>query len=162
MRLFLEVTFPNNPPIYTPPLPFSQRFRKAKLDEQFSKFLNIFKKLEVNIPFADSLAQIPNYVKFMKEIKQGINSILSYDFSMLRIWHVATFPCRDVFLTRINNVMMLGLNVTLLLGLDGQCRDVRNECCDIAGFYSFENHIKIPTLGILISSKLFLLHNNHP
>ena len=63
-----RITFPDNPPIYTPPLPFPQRFRKAKLDSQFAKFLNIFKKLEVNIPFADALAQMLNYVKFMKEI----------------------------------------------------------------------------------------------
>ena len=40
--------------------PFPQRFQKAKLVEQFSKFLNIFKKLEVNIPFVDALAQMPN------------------------------------------------------------------------------------------------------
>ena len=38
------------------------------MDEQFSKFLNIFKKLEINIPFADALAQISNYARFMKEI----------------------------------------------------------------------------------------------
>ena len=38
------------------------------MDEQFAKFLDIFKKLEVNIPFADPLAQMPNYIKFMKEI----------------------------------------------------------------------------------------------
>ena len=28
----------------------------------------MFKKLEVNIPFTDALAQMPKYVKFMKEI----------------------------------------------------------------------------------------------
>ena len=28
----------------------------------------MFKKLEINIPFADALAQMHNYVKFMKEI----------------------------------------------------------------------------------------------
>ena len=31
-------------------------------------FLNTFKKLEINVPFADALAQMPNYIKFMKEI----------------------------------------------------------------------------------------------
>ena len=38
------------------------------MDEQFAKFINIFKKLEINIPFADALAQIPNYARFTKEI----------------------------------------------------------------------------------------------
>ena len=62
-----RITFPDNPPLIVPPLPFPRRFKKAKLDEQFAKFLNI-KKLEVNIPFANALAQMSNYVKFMKEI----------------------------------------------------------------------------------------------
>ena len=63
-----RMTFPDNPLLYTPPLPFPQRFRKTKLDEQFAKFMNMFKKLEINIPFVNALAQMPNYVKFMKEI----------------------------------------------------------------------------------------------
>ena len=64
--------------MYTPPLPFPQRFQKTKLDEQFSKFLNIFKKLEINILFADALAQIPNYVKFMKEIMSNKKKLDAY------------------------------------------------------------------------------------
>ena len=63
-----RIVFPDNPPLYTPPLPFPHKFRKTKLDTQFAKFLNMFKKLEINIPFADALAQMPNYVKFFKEI----------------------------------------------------------------------------------------------
>ena len=47
-----RISFPDNPPLYTPPLLFPHKFRKTKLDEQFSKFLNMFKKLEINIPFA--------------------------------------------------------------------------------------------------------------
>ena len=38
------------------------------MDEQFAKFLNMFKKIEVNIPFAEALAKMPYYAKFMKEI----------------------------------------------------------------------------------------------
>ena len=38
------------------------------MDDQFSKFLNMFKKIEVNIPFAEALAQMPHYAKFMKDI----------------------------------------------------------------------------------------------
>ena len=60
--LFLE-----NPSLIVPPFPFPQRFKKAKLDGQFVNFLNMFKKLEVNVLFADALAQMPNYVKFIKE-----------------------------------------------------------------------------------------------
>lgn len=51
-----------------PPVPFPQRLQKSKLDKQFSKFLEVFKKLHINIPFADALEQMPSYVKFMKDI----------------------------------------------------------------------------------------------
>ncbi|KAK6121997.1 hypothetical protein DH2020_044259 [Rehmannia glutinosa] len=50
------------------PLPFPQRFQKKKLDAQFAKFLDIFKKLHINIPFADALEQMPNYAKFLKDV----------------------------------------------------------------------------------------------
>ena len=53
---------------YKPPIPFPQRLQKSKLDDQFAKFLNMFKKLEINIPFAEELAQMPHYAKFMKDI----------------------------------------------------------------------------------------------
>jgi len=51
-----------------PPLQFPQRFAKAKLDSQFGKFLDMLKKLHVNVPFLDALSQMPLYVKFLKEI----------------------------------------------------------------------------------------------
>ena len=37
--------FPYNPPLFVPPFPFPQRFKKAKLDRQFAKLLNMFKKI---------------------------------------------------------------------------------------------------------------------
>ena len=42
--------------------------KKKKLDEQFAKFLEIFKKIHINIPFADALEQMPNYAKFIKDV----------------------------------------------------------------------------------------------
>ena len=36
---------------YKPLVPFSQKLQKDKLEEQFSKFLNMFKKIEINILF---------------------------------------------------------------------------------------------------------------
>ena len=50
------------------PVPYPQRLRKHKLDKQFTKFMDVFKKLHINIPFADALEQMPSYVKFMKDI----------------------------------------------------------------------------------------------
>ena len=42
--------------------------KKHKDKEQFSKFLEIFKKLQINIPFAEALLQMPNYAKFLKNL----------------------------------------------------------------------------------------------
>ena len=44
-------------PAYTPTVPFPQRLQKAKREEQFSRFLDIFKKIEINIPFAEVINQ---------------------------------------------------------------------------------------------------------
>ena len=38
------------------------------MEEQFSRFLYMFKKIKINIPFTEALAQIPNYAKFLKDI----------------------------------------------------------------------------------------------
>ena len=38
------------------------------MEEQFSKFLDMLKKIKINIPFAEALAHIPNYAKFLKGI----------------------------------------------------------------------------------------------
>ena len=65
-----QVKVPVPPPVkpYVPPVLFPQRLQQTKLDKQFEKFLKVFKQLHINIPFADALAQIPAYGKFLKEI----------------------------------------------------------------------------------------------
>ena len=54
--------------VYQPLIPFPQRLKQTKLDDQFFKFLNVFRKLEINIPFVEALNQMPHYAKFMKDI----------------------------------------------------------------------------------------------
>ena len=51
-----------------PPIPYPQRLKKHRLDKKFTKFMEVFKKLHINIPFADALEQMPSYVKFVKDI----------------------------------------------------------------------------------------------
>ena len=53
---------------YNPPVPFPQRLQKEKLEAEFSKFLNMFKKIDINIPFSEVLTQMPHYEKFMKDL----------------------------------------------------------------------------------------------
>ena len=38
----------------------------------------MFKKLDINILFVDALAQMPNYVKFMKEIMRNKKKLEAY------------------------------------------------------------------------------------
>ena len=52
----------------TAPIQYPQCLKKNKLDKQFTKFMEVFKKLHINIPFAEALEQMPSYVKFMKDI----------------------------------------------------------------------------------------------
>ena len=55
-------------PAYAPAVPFPQRLQKSRREEQFSKFLDIFKKIEINIPFVEVISQMPLYAKFLKEV----------------------------------------------------------------------------------------------
>jgi len=57
-----------SPKPYTPPLPFPHKIAKAKLHLQFGKFLEVLKKLYINIRFTRVLSKIPSYAKFLKEI----------------------------------------------------------------------------------------------
>lgn len=51
-----------------PNVPYPQRLKNYQKDKQFAKFIEIYKKLYINILFADALAQMPSYAKFMKHV----------------------------------------------------------------------------------------------
>ncbi|XP_020972946.1 uncharacterized protein LOC110269457 [Arachis ipaensis] len=53
---------------YTPKAPYPQRLMKSEKDGQFSRFLEIFRKLQINILFAEAIEQMPLYAKFLKEL----------------------------------------------------------------------------------------------
>ncbi|GAU46577.1 hypothetical protein TSUD_402660 [Trifolium subterraneum] len=54
---------------YRPNLPYRPRRKaKAKDHQNFKKFMKMFHSLQVNIPFAEALQQMPAYAKFMKEL----------------------------------------------------------------------------------------------
>ena len=67
---------------YKPKVHFPSRLVQHNLDKQFSKFFEVFKKLHINIPFADALAQMPSYAKFLKEILK--NKRKSEDFETVK------------------------------------------------------------------------------
>jgi len=45
-------------------LPFPCRNRKAKMDDQFDKFMEVIQKLYINIPLLDAI-QVPTYAKYL-------------------------------------------------------------------------------------------------
>ncbi|XP_057441326.1 uncharacterized protein LOC130733222 [Lotus japonicus] len=49
-------------------LPYPHAPTKADKERQFTRFMDIFKRLQINIPFAEALEQMPTYAKFMKEL----------------------------------------------------------------------------------------------
>ena len=69
---------------YKPKVPVLARFKQHALDKQFAKFLEVFKKLHINIPFADALAQMPSYAKFLKEILGNKRKLEDYETMKLR------------------------------------------------------------------------------
>jgi hypothetical protein len=48
-------------------LPFPHRKRKAKANEQFSKFVEVIQKLYINIPSLDAV-QVPTYARYIRDI----------------------------------------------------------------------------------------------
>ncbi|XP_016192294.1 uncharacterized protein LOC107633171 [Arachis ipaensis] len=53
---------------YVPKASYPQRLKKNEKDNQFSRFLEVFNRLQINIPFAKVLEQMPLYAKFLKEL----------------------------------------------------------------------------------------------
>src|ERR1044072_3535084 len=49
-------------------VPFPKALVKKNLEKQFSKFVAMFRKLHVDLPFSEVLEKMPQYAKFMKEI----------------------------------------------------------------------------------------------
>ncbi|XP_016192538.1 uncharacterized protein LOC107633418 [Arachis ipaensis] len=53
---------------FVPQAPFSQRLRESEEERSYSRFLDMFASLSVNIPFIKTLQQMPTYIKCMKEL----------------------------------------------------------------------------------------------
>ncbi|KAI3457193.1 hypothetical protein Pfo_013856 [Paulownia fortunei] len=61
------------------PIPFPKRYQKKKIDSQFAKFLEIFKKIHINIPFANALEQMPNHAKFIKDVMSRKRQLVEFE-----------------------------------------------------------------------------------
>ncbi|XP_050876054.1 uncharacterized protein LOC127079722 [Lathyrus oleraceus] len=54
-----------NPPVQN--LPYPHAPIKKDRERQYARFLDIFKRLQINIPFTEALEQMPTYACFLKE-----------------------------------------------------------------------------------------------
>ncbi|XP_020238186.1 uncharacterized protein LOC109817364 [Cajanus cajan] len=52
----------------TKDIPYPPAPSKKDKERQFARFMELFKKLEINIPFLEALEQMPTYAKFMKDL----------------------------------------------------------------------------------------------
>ena len=63
---------------YVPSIPFPQRLKAHKFDKDFEKFLEMFKELQLDIPFIEAIAHMPNYAKFLKDIVSNKKKLEEY------------------------------------------------------------------------------------
>ncbi|XP_022849860.1 uncharacterized protein LOC111371945 [Olea europaea var. sylvestris] len=68
---------------YEPPIPFPQRLKKQKVEQQYKKFLKVFKNFHINILLADALFQMPSYAKFLKDIISNKGKLEDHETVML-------------------------------------------------------------------------------
>ena len=115
--------------VYEPQVPFPQRLQKARLEEQFSRFLDMFKKIEINIPFSEALTQMPLYAKFMKEILSKKRKIVEEGIVSL------TTTCNAVIQNSIPEKMQDLGNFTIPCEIGHD--DVGKELCDSRASINF-------------------------
>ena len=100
------------------------------MDQQFSKFLEVFKKLHINIPFMEALEKMSNYIKFMKKVMskkkrleefetvkltEECNAILQRKFPQeLKDSGSFTIPCKIINSTFDKALCDLGASINLM------------------------------------------------
>jgi len=53
---------------YTPPGSYPQRLVRSKEEHKYGKFLEMLKKLHINIPFLGAITDMHSYAKFLKDL----------------------------------------------------------------------------------------------
>jgi hypothetical protein len=53
---------------FVPKAPYPERLRAPKKNAQFAEILEVFKQVQINIPFLDAIQQVPAYAKFLKDL----------------------------------------------------------------------------------------------
>jgi hypothetical protein len=56
------------PRSFVPKAPYSERLQAPKKGGKLEDILEVFKQVQINIPFLDAIQQIPLYAKFLKDL----------------------------------------------------------------------------------------------
>ncbi|XP_075076791.1 uncharacterized protein LOC142163406 [Nicotiana tabacum] len=66
-------------------IPFPQKMKREKLDNQFAKFMEILKQIHINIHFTDALLQMPSYAKFLNlSSKRKLEEVFVLDLGEIK------------------------------------------------------------------------------
>ncbi|XP_060974135.1 uncharacterized protein LOC133039291 [Cannabis sativa] len=98
-------------------------FRKQEEDGQFKKFLDVLKQLHINIPLVEALEQMPNYVKFLKDILTKKRRLGEFETVAL------TEGCSAMLKSKIPPKLKDPGSFTIPCSIGG--RDVGRALCDL-------------------------------
>jgi hypothetical protein len=56
------------PRSFVPKAPYPERLQAPKKEGKLEDILEVFKQVQINIPFLDAIQQIPSYAKFFKDL----------------------------------------------------------------------------------------------
>jgi hypothetical protein len=103
-----------SPAFKPPPPPFPQRLKQKKQDANFKKFFEVFKQLHINIPLVEALEQMPNYVKFLKDILSKKRRLGEYETVAL------TEECSAVLKSKLPPKVKDPRTFTILVSIGGK------------------------------------------
>ena len=63
---------------HVPPIPFPQRLKDQTKKKIFMKYLDMFKKIQMNILFIEAISHMPHYAKILKEIVSSKKKVKEY------------------------------------------------------------------------------------
>ncbi|KAJ9545103.1 hypothetical protein OSB04_024810 [Centaurea solstitialis] len=55
-------------PLVPTRVPYPARLRKEKKEAQYRKFIDLIKRVDINVPLVDLIAGVPSYARFLKEL----------------------------------------------------------------------------------------------
>jgi hypothetical protein len=110
--------------------PYLERLRAPKKNAQFAEILEVFKQVQINVPFLEAIQQVPAYAKFLKDLvtikrktnvpkkaylKEQVSSILQYKLPIkYKDLGCPTIACM-IGESQINRALLdLGASVNLL------------------------------------------------